>query len=210
MKITNDQKGLFMSWVSTILDSYKIVVACLLSVFVPQYCSTGTCTLTENFTNLTPFNLFVIIFNFITLSLFVNLYYLQTRRETYFITHLDIDHDKAVNSLETNLLLYPYIFGRVKDHNNKLFFHTKLTTVTFYINVLFSSILVCYYFYDGIRTVTTLITNVLLATSKLYSLWDMLDNKEHTLALSGVISNPISYNVIDPQYVNNIELETVK
>ena len=35
MNFANDKKGLFMSLVSTILDSYKIVVSRLQRVFVP-------------------------------------------------------------------------------------------------------------------------------------------------------------------------------
>ena len=42
MMISNDKKGLFMSWVSTFLNSYKNVVARLQSVFVP--------TVTKNIT----------------------------------------------------------------------------------------------------------------------------------------------------------------
>ena len=40
MNFTNDQNGLFTSWVSIILYSYKIIVSRLQRVFVP--------TLTEN------------------------------------------------------------------------------------------------------------------------------------------------------------------
>lgn len=211
MKITEDHKELVVSWFSTIFDSYKIVVACLLSVFVPQYCpDNGTCTLMENFTNLTIFNAFVLAFNFLTLALFVQLYFLQTRRETYFITHLDADSDHAFNSLETNLALYPYIFGRVKDHNAKFLLYTKITTVAFYTNVGFSAILVLYFYYNGVRTATTLLTNVLLASSKLYATWDMLSSKKHTLALSGIRSYPVSYNVIDPDYAIKKNVELVK
>ena len=211
MALTEDHKELIISWGTTLLDSYKILVACLLSVFVPQYCpDNGTCTLSENFSNLTIYNAFVLAFNFLTLALFVNLYYLQARRETYFITHLDSDSDQAFNSLQTNLKAYPHIFGRVQDHNAKFFLAAKITTITFYLNVFFSAILVCYFYYNGMRTVTTLLANVLLACGKLYAIWDMLKSKKHVLALSALRSYPVSYNVIDDNYkTTTVELSTV-
>ena len=208
MALTEDHKELITSWGTTILDSYKILVACLLSVFVPQYCpENGTCTLSENFSNLTIFNAFVLAFNFLTLALFVHLYYLQTKRETYFITHLDSSSDQAFNSLETNLKEYPRIFGRVKDHNANFFLSVKITTIAFYLNVLFSSILVCYFYYNGMRTVTTLLANVLLASGKLYATWGLLNSKKHVLALSALRSYPVSYNVIDDDYKTSKGIE---
>ena len=52
--INKDSKELFISYVTTIIECYKVFVACLLVVFVPQYCeeTKTTCTLKDNFSNL--------------------------------------------------------------------------------------------------------------------------------------------------------------
>ena len=85
-------------------DAFKVIMASLLCIFVPQQCQTiednrdifiaqfgdiaivehinGTttqshiCTFNENFTDLIDYNTFVLAFNFITLSYFIYLYYI--------------------------------------------------------------------------------------------------------------------------------------
>ena len=85
--VDNDHKELTSTWMMTLAEAYKVLMACLLSVFVPQLCpETGTtCTLKENFSDLTPYNVFVLLFNFWSLSSFLYLYYMQKKREAYII-----------------------------------------------------------------------------------------------------------------------------
>jgi hypothetical protein len=100
MKITNDTKEIIQSYLISILEAYKVFLACLLSIFVPQYCpeTKTTCTLSENFSNLTMYNEFVIVFNFLTLGAFLYLYFIQNRRETYLITHLYVDKKRKIKN----------------------------------------------------------------------------------------------------------------
>lgn len=217
-KLSQDVKELVQSYLVSFLEAYKVFMACLVSVFVPQHCpETGqTCTLNDNFTNLSIYNKFVVALNFITLGLFLHLYYVQNRRETYLITHLDADRSHAVTAFEENLKDYPKIVRRVKEHNGKLRKHTKVTMIFFVLNVIFSGVLVLYYYYDGFRTVTTLIANVLLVTSKLYSMFCIMQdcNGDPSLALSTYSTMPVGYNVVDETYrsmkeqVKSIELQT--
>ena len=194
---------------STIVEGVKIAMATLLSVFVPQYCEreppleNGTCDLKENFTNLTQFNVFVVAWNFITLGLFIHLSYIINKREAYFIQHLDASKDHSVNSFETNCASRPRIVLRVKEFNKKLMSSIKYTLGFFICNIAFSCILIFYYFYDGFRSVTTLLGNVLLVSNKLYSLHEIgseCSNGAYILALSTVKQEPISYNVLDEAY----------
>lgn len=60
-------------------------------------------TLKDNFNNLSIFNEFVVVFNFITLFIFLNLYRVQNKRETYMISHLDINPEISDNALEESL-----------------------------------------------------------------------------------------------------------
>jgi hypothetical protein len=189
---------------SSCIDLVKIAMATLLSIFVPQYCEeTGTtCTLQDNFSNLSKFNEFVIGWNFFTLGLFFTLTYVINKRESYFISHLDASKDHAFNSLTINCKDYPKILARVKDHNNKLHFWVWFTTVSFIFNVLVSCILVFYFFYDGFRSITTLVANVLLVSSKLYMLIVTCHQcrQAKMLALSTISFIPTSFNVIDKDY----------
>ena len=203
--LTQDQKEILTSYALSFIEAYKVVMATLLSIFVPQYCedTKTTCTLKENFSNLSRFNTFVIVYNFINLGMFMRLYYIQNKRETYLITHLDSDRNEAVGAFEKNIKpAYPKIYERVDGYNQHLKSLTKQTAINFVLNVVFSSVLVLYYFYDGFRTATTLIANVLLVTSKLTGMWTIINDctQQPALALSTYRNSPIGYNVIDPDY----------
>jgi len=200
----SNRNEIMSSVLTSCIDLVKIAMATLLSIFVPQYCEeTGsTCTLQENFSNLSKFNEFVIGWNFFTLGLFVALTIVINKRETYLINHLDASKDHAFNSLSVNCKDYPKILSRVKEHNNKLHFWTWFTIAAFIFNVLVSAILIYNYFYDGFRSVTTLLANVLLVSSKLYMLADICKQcrQAKMLALSTLTFTPSSFNVIDSKY----------
>lgn len=205
---SKDTQEILVAYLSTAIECYKVFIACLFSIFVPQYCpETGqTCTLKENFSNLTRFNEFVIVFNFFNLGLFIYLYYLQNTRETYFITHLEANKNIADNGLKTSLKEKTHIMERVVKHNNSFYKTVKATMAVFYINVVFSSVLIFYYFYDGFRSVTVLVTNVLLVSQKLYqtlSISSTSCNLETPMALSTTLLEPVSYNDIDKKYAND-------
>jgi hypothetical protein len=211
--LTTDQKEIISSICLSLIEGYKIWMACLLSIFVPQYCEeTGTtCSLSDNFSNLNDYNKFVLAFNFFTLACFKFSFYLQNKREHYIITHLDVDLSKGDNTLEENIKNYVSILKRVQDHNKNTFQAIQFTTLLFIMNSIFSGVLVIYYYYDGFRTITTLIANILLVVTKLYSYYSITNEcmKEKTLALSAFRSSPVSYNVIDPDYTNNIEITKI-
>ena len=189
----------------SIIEGVKVAMATLLSIFVPQYCeeSGTTCTLAENFSNLSTFNEGVIVWNFLTLGLFCVLSYVQNKREAYFISHLDENHEQPYNSFMKNCKSYPKIVRRVKQHNDRLYLCSYLVVVSFIINIILSSILVFYFFYDGFRTATTLLANVLLVSNKLYAYWDVCTKcrQARMLALSTVKLIPASFNCIDGEYV---------
>jgi len=199
-----NNKQLFSTILTSTLEGAKIMMATLLSIFVPQYCQeTGTtCTMSENFSNLSSFNEFVIFFNFLTLGFFVKLIFIQNKREAYFISHLDEDKDLPLTSLENNIKSYPRLLTRVKEHNKKLKKYTNIVVYLFVCNVLFSSILIFYYFYDGFRSVTTLLGHVLLVSSKVYNLYIVCKNSTGIKqnAYSAIHQTTISYNIPDKKY----------
>jgi hypothetical protein len=204
MKITTDNKEILTSIFLTFVEGYKIWLASLLAIFVPQYCpDTGiTCSFQDNFTELDTYNTFVLAFNFFTLFLFNYTFYIQNKREHYIITHLDVDDSKGNNTLSENIHNYQKILEKIKQYNIKCYNVIIYTSIVFVLNTIFSSVLVFYFFYDGFRTVTTLIANVLLVSAKLYKFYDITKEciGDKPLALSVFRESPISYNVIDQDY----------
>ena len=203
--IPKTHQEIFNSYIINFLDLYKLLAACLLSVFVPQFCEdTGTtCTFNENFQNLSIYNIIVLVINFITLFMYINLNYVQQKREVYFITHLEVNKNIADNALNKSILTHSRILNRVSDHNNLVYNYSIYTLLCFSINVLLSCILVFYYFYDGFRSVTTMVTNVLLVSHKLYttiSISHRCINSPQISAISIGLTGPVQYNDIDEAY----------
>jgi hypothetical protein len=178
-------------------DVFKVIMASLLCVFVPQECSVeesnhdlfiqtfgaemqteinhmnGTqitshvCTFQENFTNLIDYNSFVLAFNFITLGYFTYLYTVELRREKWMIDNLDYDKEKPDDAILTLKQSYPEIMKQLQAHNTKYMRTYKYLHVIYVMNFLFSAVLVLYYYYLDYRTATTLVTNTILCSNKI-------------------------------------------
>ena len=76
-------------------EFFKVVMACLLAIFVPQSCNGDVCSFDQNFSSLNIFNAFVLGFNFLTLGNFLYLYWVEVKRETWIINHLDYDENES-------------------------------------------------------------------------------------------------------------------
>jgi hypothetical protein len=210
MKITNDTKELLLTYFLTAIEGFKVLLACMLAVFVPQACSdhtgngTHTCTFNENFRDLSDLNSFVLAWNFFTLCALSTFYYKQSKRETYLISHLEVNKNLPDFGLGDSLEKYEKIKNRVGDHNRGLYKWAGISIVLFLMNTVFSSVLIFAFYYDGFRSVTALITNVLLVVGKLFTTLDITYGcvNHKCLALSTVRSEPISFNDIDPEYKN--------
>ncbi len=208
MKISSDNRELVITYLLTAVEGFKVLLACMLAVFVPQACDdvdgkgTHTCTFNENFSNLTDYNVFVLAWNFFTLLGVMRFYAVQSRRETYLITHLEVNKDLADNGLGASLEKYDKIKSRVGDHNRSLFKWTGISLVMFLMNAVFSAVLIFGFYYDGFRSVTALLTNVMLVIGRLFSVLDISYGcaNHKCLALSTVRSEPISFNDVDPEY----------
>jgi hypothetical protein len=204
LELSDDTDQMISSFFTSFVDGIKVAMACLLSVFVPQYCdlSGTTCTLEENFVDLTSFNTFVLAWNFISLACFIYTAILQNKREAYFISHLEESREHAYNSLGKNLIAYPRIKRRVSEMNDQLYTWGIVTTCMFTMNILFSSILIFGFFYDGFRSITTLVANVLLVSTKLNTMITTLSECKQAkmLALSTIHVRPVSYNTVDVKY----------
>ena len=215
--------------VSFTSDAFKIFMASLLSVFVPQQCDdiqtnkdifietygnnpfantlNGTtnlvhvCTFKENFTNLIDYNTFVLAFNFITLCYFIYLYWIELRRERWMISHFDYDKEKPDENILTLKTDYPDIMEKLQKYNHKYMLTYKYLHILYIANFLFSAILVLYFYYLDFRTITALITNTALCTNKIRVGRNVAYSSYHNEhAFSFYNTKNISFNVIDPRF----------
>ena len=178
-------------------DGFRVIMASLLAIFVPQKCSidessrdvfnsmfgneyhylsnqmNGTmttyhiCTMSENFTNLIDYNSFVIAFNFFTLFGFMYLYRIELTREKYMISHLEYDSTKGDEHILTLQNDYPDIIDKLQIFNKQYVQAYKIIRFLYVFNFIFSAVLVLYYYYFSYQTATVLITNTILCWGKI-------------------------------------------
>ena len=213
LTLSDDQKQTIKSTISFLTESFKVFMAALLCIFVPQRCienADNLCTLTDNFTNLTKLNTAVLVINFITLANFMYLYIIEYKREHWCIEFLDIDNDKANTNLKTEINDYPEYKEELISLNNKYHKLTILTLILNICNFILSSILIYGYYYLDYRSITVLITNVLLIVDKLLSCLSISNKSvEELLPISAYMTTPVIFNTIDSDHKKTIELTNI-
>jgi hypothetical protein len=178
-------------------DAFKVIMASMLAVFIPQSCTieesktniyqsnfgaippelagymngtistTHICTFNENFSDLMDYNAFVLAFNFLTLGYFIYLYKVEITRERWMIDNLDYNKEKPDDAILTIKDTHPELIEQLQIYNAKYMQTYKYIHVIYLMNFTFSAVLVLYYYYLDYRTATTLITNTILVSNKI-------------------------------------------
>ena len=203
------------------LEFTRIILGCLLFIFIPQLCagpdenvislenkynlnistieSKHICTLQDNFFNINDYKKFVITWNFLTLLIFLINFFWEIKREKYMQSHFEYTIQKKIEDVKP-------IFKSNKKLDRSFYFKTKVLyylnyTCLFMVltNILFTSYMIYYYYYDGFRSVTGLISSVLLILQKLYYNYDVLNmSLKRKYILSTSLVKPYDYNTLEP------------
>jgi hypothetical protein len=201
---TEDQWQMVKSSFAYVIEVFKLVMGCMLSVFVPQRCINQPdqiCTLYDNFTDLISYNVFTLTYNFICLSVFIGFYSLEFKREQWCIHYLDHDSTKSETALTHELAHYPEYFERLIGYNRMYYLVACVSILFACTNIVFSGILILYYYYLDYRSITNIITNSLLILEKAYTSYQIAkSSKENVSAISAYLVTPIFYNTIDEDY----------
>jgi len=185
-------------------ECFKVFMACLLGIFVPQDCEGHVCSLEENLSDLTYYNAFVLAWNFLTLAIFIWVYYNDTCNETWLINSFDQKRDKPDNNLDQELNNYPQLREDLLIRTTKVFRSYLVSTIVFSINTVLSGVLVFYFYYYDFKTVTVLLTNVSLQITKMVNgLTVSKRGLDEKLAISLYAKEPVLYNVIDKDYIKS-------
>jgi hypothetical protein len=205
--ISDDTKQRIQATFSLILEASKILMAALLVVFVPQKCPENgdkLCTFNDNFVDLSDYNLFVLVFNFVTLAAFIFLYRVEYYREKWCIKYLDIDPNQPNNYLKEELRQYPIIDEEMLHLNRRYLRWSKLTLFLYIFNTIFSAVLIYVYYYLDYRSITVLLTNIVLVADKLYNaITTSMRSVNEEIAYSAYLKTQIIFNRVDSDYRNH-------
>ena len=194
-----------------LLQIYKVTTGTMLSLFVPQACSTSDgssseddvriCTLQENFENADGYHKMVLYWNMFSMFTFFTYYLVELRREEWAIQYLDIDNNKPDNSLKEIIKTEPALDKRM-DRLNLLYYRTLMFNCgTYGINLGLSAKLVK----DGYHSSSTLscfASFALLVLMKLYNSLEVArQSVKNDKMTSAYMSEFVSFNVLDEDYV---------
>jgi len=196
--------GLFL------LQIYKVTTGTMLSLFVPQACSSeddsdnavNVCTLQDNFENADGYHKTVLYVNMFSMFTFFTYYLVELGREEWAIKYLDIDNDKPDNSLKEIIRADPVLDKRM-DKLNRLYYRTLLFNCGIYaINLGLSAKLVKDG-YHGSSTLSCFASFTLLVLMKLYNSLEVAHQSiKNDKMMSAYMSEFVSFNVLDSDYVD--------
>lgn len=201
MKIDIDLKERLKIIFLFFLQSYKVIMGCLLVVFVPQNCGDHMCTVTDNLYNQNTFHQACLSFNYISVILFTICYIIELKRENWCVEYLDINKDFSDNHLENVIGDRPELKKQIMTINNRYYISTRITMGFYVINLILSSI---YIFFKslGLTTLTSYLSFVLLIVMKLNNAYLIsADTKNNDRLLSSYMCEYQSFNVIDKDHV---------
>ncbi len=179
------------------VDVLRIIASSLLVVMVPQNCNGSTCSIRENFEDLTDINKAAIGMNFITLGSMLILYLVIGKREKYLIYRMD-ENPKVPKTNYFNVFTNnPEIEAGVFKYNRMMRFIAIIAAVLYLANMVISGIVIFLYYYDGYQSVIQFMVNSGLC---IYLIYRSIVHSNSKLVLSNTSFLPIAYNDIDADY----------
>ena len=153
-----------------IVEAFKIFMASLLAITVVQKCDNSPnkiCTFSDAFKRDNVASAALII-NAINIFAFVIFYGIELVREVYLIKYLDINKHKGDLHLPNVIASYPKILDGLRKHNVRYDRSIKTLCVITVGNWIISITVIGMHWYS-IKTILSLLTNILLISTKLFN-----------------------------------------
>ena len=183
------------------LQSYKILMGTMSSIFIPQNCGDTMCTLTENYNNSELYHKSLFYCNATSMFLFICSYLIELRREEWCVKYLDIDNNYPDNCLK-GIIVKEKKLDKYMDRINKIYYNTLcVTAFMYFINVLMTIKMINTNYHNN-STLSCFASFTLLVLMKLYnSLSVGRQSVKDDKMMSAYMSEFVSFNVLDKDYV---------
>ena len=185
---------------SLALESYRSIMGCCLLFFVTQRCDDHICSIVENMFKFSMIYGLGYTLNFITLGSMGFLYYFEVIRENGFIEYLEVDSTKSNDTASVKKELKAMC---VDDHNHIIQIDNNFKLVSKYViaisivNIIYSTWLILAYHYFDLRTITTLVTNIIFISAKLISVYITAFSDDY-IFYSSYLKKKTQFNTVDP------------
>ena len=188
------------------LQFYKVVTGTLLTLFIPQNCDGNICSLTENYENEEPYHKWTLYWNILSMMCFLITYAFELKRENWAIKYLDIDNNLPDNHLKS-VIVKEKELDKQMDRLNIIYYRIILITVFSYFINLLLTIRLLKKNYHSVSTLSCFASFSLLVMMKLYnSITVGYYSVKYDKMMSAYMSEFVSFNVLDEDYVKSKEL----
>ena len=185
--------------IAVAVEIYRALIASFLILFVPQKCGDHVCSFSENAeTGPDPLYNAGFVFNCITMTAFLALYYAEVRREVKLIAYLDVNTSRPSDNESVGQVLEKI----QPQHKDAILYYDSLyikagygTIGCFAINSVLSGLVVYKYYLDD-KTTTTFITSLLFVIQKLQQVYVTLKTDKN-IFYSAYLTSKVQYNDLD-------------
>ena len=192
------------------LQFYKILTGTMLTLFIPQNCDRQICTITQNYENKDIYHKITLYWNMLTLFSFIMTYFYELKRENWSIKYLDIDYNLPDNNLKSVIIKEPKL-DKQMDKMNKYYKNIVSVTMFLYFVNLCLTIRLLNINYHSSSTLSCFISFSLLVMMKLYNSFTVAYNSVKSDKMtSAYMSEFVSFNVLDSDYLKEKELKQLK
>ena len=192
------------------LQFYKILTGTMLTLFIPQNCDKQICTINENYENKDINHKITLYWNMLTLFSFIMTYFYELKRENWSIKYLDIDYNLPDNNLKSVIIKEPKL-DKQMDKMNKYYKNIVSVTMFLYFVNLCLTIRLLNINYHSSSTLSCFISFSLLVMMKLYNSFTVAYNSVKSDKMtSAYMSEFVSFNVLDSDYLKEKELKQLK
>jgi|TARA_Y100000389_G_C17434504_1_gene504655 hypothetical protein len=198
-ELSQDSKQKMNVMVSFGLEFYRVLMGCMLMVFVPQKCGEELCGFGENILNgnkLVDAGFFI---NLVTCLVFCGFYFVEVKRENKLINYLEVNDDIPNDNDEVGKMLLKL----PSDKRGSLLKMDKLyqrlgyvAMIFFVINSAYSGIPIFINYLDN-KTITVYVTNVMFLAFKITDSYAVV-NTDTNEFLSAYLSTKVQFNDVDP------------
>jgi len=188
------------------LQSYKIITGTMLSLFIPQNCDGQICSFQQNLDNKERYHQISLSWNTVTMLSFIVLYIYELKRENWSIKYLDIDNNKPDNALKSVIIKHKKLDKHMDLLNLNYYNIVKLTVFMNFINIGIV-VKILNNNYHSQSTISCFISFTLLILMKLYNSFNVAyQSVKHDKMMSAYMSEFVSYNVLDKDYLESIDV----
>ena len=198
-QMSQDTKQKINVAISFGLEFYRVLMGCLLIVFVPQKCDDEICGFGENIFNGKILTDVAFYFNLVTCLVFCIFYNYEIKRENMLINYLEVNDDLPNDNDEVGKMLLKLPREKKEsilkmDGVYQLFGY--ICMVFFLINTVFSGVPIFIHYLDN-KTVTVYITNVMFLAFKINDAYAVV-NTDKNIFYSAYLSTKLQFNDVDP------------